>query len=169
MAKIWDLPVVFVCENNLYMEYTPIDLITAVEHPAADRASAYGMEPIIVDGNDPDAVYLEAVRALSKARRGDGPSLIEAVTYRTGGHSRADPAKYRPKDEVEAWADRDPIPVYHQRLLRVGVPEGELGDITREVAGRIDAATEFAKAGREPGEESLFTEMWADGGVAWRN
>jgi TPP-dependent pyruvate/acetoin dehydrogenase alpha subunit len=169
MAKIWDLPVVFVCENNLYMEYTPIDVITAVEHPAADRASAYGMEPIIVDGNDPDAVYLAAVRALSKARRGEGPSLIEAITYRSGGHSRADPAKYRPKEEVEAWADRDPIPVYHQRLLRVGVPEGELGDITREVAGRIDAATEFAKAGREPGEGALFTEMWADGGAAWRN
>jgi TPP-dependent pyruvate/acetoin dehydrogenase alpha subunit len=169
MAKIWNLPVVFVCENNLYMEYTPIDLITAVDHPAADRASAYGLDPIIVDGNDPDAVYLAATDALERARRGDGPSLIEAITYRSGGHSRADPAKYRPADEVEAWKERDPIPVYHERLLRVGVPEAELGDISREVAEAIDAATEFAKAGAEPGEDALFTDVWADGGAAWRN
>jgi pyruvate dehydrogenase E1 component alpha subunit len=169
LAKIWDLPVVFVCENNLYMEYTPIDLITAVDHPAADRASAYGMESIIIDGNDPDAVDLAAVRALSKARRGEGPSLIEAITYRSGGHSRADPAKYRPSDEVDAWRDRDPVPVYHERLLRVGVPEADLGAISREVAERIDAATEFAKAGAEPGADALMTQVWADGGSAWRN
>jgi TPP-dependent pyruvate/acetoin dehydrogenase alpha subunit len=169
MAKIWSLPVVFVCENNLYMEYTPIDLITAVEHPAADRAPAYRMESIIIDGNDPDAVYLAAMAALSQARNGDGPSLIEAITYRTGGHSRADPAKYRPKAEVEAWKDRDPIPAYHQRLLRVGAPEAELGEITRRVAKTIDAATEFAKEGAEPREGVLMTDVWADGGSAWRN
>lgn len=169
MAVIWNLPVVFVCENNLYMEYTPIDVITAVPHPAADRASAYGLEPIIIDGNDPDAVYLAAIDALARARRGEGPSLIEAITYRTGGHSRADPAKYRPEEEVEAWKERDPVPAYHQRLLRVGVPEADLGAITREVAATIDAATEFAKAGALPGEESLLTEVWADGGSAWRN
>lgn len=169
LAKIWDLPVVFVCENNLYMEYTPIDVVTAVAHPAADRASAYGLEPIIIDGNDPDAVYLAAVRALSKARRGEGPSLIEAVTYRSGGHSRADPAKYRPSDEVEAWMRRDPIPVYHERLLRIGVPEAELGEINRRVAAQIDAATAFAKSGAEPAEDSLLADVWADGGSAWRN
>ena len=106
LAKIWDLPVVFVCENNLYMEYTPIDVITAVPNPAADRASAYGLESILVDGNDPDAVYLEASDAVTKARSGGGPSLIEAVTYRSGGHSRADPGKYRPAEEVEAWKGR---------------------------------------------------------------
>ena len=169
MAKIWSLPVVFVCENNLYMEYTPIDLITAVEHPAADRASAYGLEPIVIDGNDPDAVYLAAVSALARARSGDGPSLIEAVTYRSGGHSRADPAKYRPADEVEAWKERDPIPMYHQRLLRTGTSEAELGEIIRRVAEDVDAATEFAKAGDEPGDGVLLTEVWADGGSAWRN
>jgi pyruvate dehydrogenase E1 component alpha subunit len=169
MAVIWKLPVVFVCENNLYMEYTPIDAITAVPNPAADRAGAYGLDAIIIDGNDPDAVYLAAIDALERARRGDGPSLIEAVTYRTGGHSRADPAKYRPEAEVEAWKERDPVPVYHQRLLRIGVPEAELGDITREVAATIDAATEFAKSGAHPGEEMLMTEVWADGGAAWRN
>jgi acetoin:2,6-dichlorophenolindophenol oxidoreductase subunit alpha len=169
MAKIWNLPVVFVCENNLYMEYTPIDLITAVEHPAADRAGAYGLESIIVDGNDPDAVYLTASEALRRARSGEGPSLIEAITYRSGGHSRADPAKYRPKDEVEAWVERDPIPVYHERLLSLGTPEAELSSIERQVADAVDAATEFAKAGAEPREASLMSEVWANGGSQWRN
>ncbi|MDH3730949.1 MAG: thiamine pyrophosphate-dependent dehydrogenase E1 component subunit alpha, partial [Acidimicrobiia bacterium] len=134
MAKIWDLPTVFVCENNLYMEYTPIDVVTAVPNPAADRASAYGMEGIVVDGNDPDAVYLAAADALAKARSGGGPSIIEAITYRSGGHSRADPGKYRPADEVEAWGDRDPIPMYHDRLLSLGTSEVNLTAIVREVA-----------------------------------
>ena len=169
MAQVWRLPVVFVCENNLYMEYTPIDLVTAVAHPAAGRAVAYGMEPIIVDGNDPDAVYLVAVRVLDRARRGEGPSLVEAITYRSGGHSRADPGKYRPQAEVEAWAGHDPIPLYHSRLLSVGVPEATLGEVQREVAEAIDAATEFATAGREPGESTLLTEVYADGGSRWRN
>jgi acetoin:2,6-dichlorophenolindophenol oxidoreductase subunit alpha len=168
-AKVWELPVVFVCENNLYMEYTPIDLITAVANPAADRASAYGLEPVLIDGNDPDAVYLAARRALDRARSGGGPSLIEAVTYRSGGHSRADPGKYRPAQEVEAWAGRDPIPMYHGRLLSLGTPEARLTEIARGVAGAIDAATEFAKAGREPSERALMTDVWADGGAAWRS
>ncbi len=169
MAKIWNLPVVFVCENNLYMEYTPIDLITAVARPAADRAPAYGLESIQIDGNDPDAVYLTAMTAIKRARAGEGPSLIEAVTYRSGGHSRADPAKYRPSAEVEAWSNRDPIPVYHQRLLDLGVAEDTLRAIEREVAQAVDAATEFAKAGPQPGEDMLLTEVYADGGSQWRN
>jgi acetoin:2,6-dichlorophenolindophenol oxidoreductase subunit alpha len=169
MAKIWDLPVVFVCENNLYMEYTPIDVITAVEHPAADRASAYGLQPILIDGNDPDAVYLTASKALERARAGGGPSMIEAITYRHGGHSRADPGKYRPSEEVQAWLERDPIPMYHDRLLSIGTPEEKLTSIERQVAAAIDAATEFAKAGAEPSGDSLMTEVWADGGSEWRN
>ena len=169
MAKIWSLPVIFVCENNLYMEYTPIDLITAVDNPAADRAGAYGLESILIDGNDPDAVYLTAREALSRARSGEGPSLIEAVTYRSGGHSRADPGKYRPAEEVEVWKARDPIPMYHDRLLSLGTPEATLSNIEREVAEAVDAATEFAKAGAIPGEESLMTEVFADGGSRWRN
>jgi acetoin:2,6-dichlorophenolindophenol oxidoreductase subunit alpha len=169
MAKIWDLPVVFVCENNLYMEYTPIDLITAVPNPAADRAAAYGLEPVLVDGNDADAVFLAAETAISRARSGGGPSLVEAVTYRSGGHSRADPGKYRPEAEVEAWKEHDPIPLYHDRLLSLGTPEAELSTIEREVARAVDAATEFAKAGREPGEDILLTEVYADGGSRWRN
>ncbi len=169
MAKVWNLPVVFVCENNLYMEYTPSALIAAVERPSADRASAYGLESIVIDGNDADAVYLAARTAADRARAGDGPSLIEAVTYRSGGHSRADPAKYRPKAEVDAWQDHDPIPLYHKRLLSLGLPEQRLAEIQIEVAGAVDAATEFAKSGREPGGEALMTEVYADGGSAWRN
>jgi pyruvate dehydrogenase E1 component alpha subunit len=169
LAVVWSLPVVFVCENNLYMEYTPIDVVTAVPHPAADRASAYGLPGILVDGNDPDAVYLAASPAIQKARDGGGPSLIEAVTYRSGGHSRADPGTYRPPAEVEAWKAREPVPMYHKRLLSLGTPEETLTGIEREVAGEIDAATEFAKTGAEPSASSLLTEVYADGGSRWRN
>ncbi len=169
MAVVWNLPVVFVCENNLYMEYTPIDYITAVPHPAADRACAYGLENIVVDGNDADAVYLVARAALARAREGGGPALIEATTYRHGGHSRADPGTYRPQEEVEAWLERDPIPLYHRRLLRLGVSEAELAGIDREVAAAVDRATEEAKAAAPPRPGSLLTEVYADGGWAWRN
>ncbi|MDJ0959783.1 MAG: thiamine pyrophosphate-dependent dehydrogenase E1 component subunit alpha [Acidimicrobiia bacterium] len=169
LAAVWDLPVVFVCENNLYMEYTPIDLITAVENPAADRASAYGLEPIIVDGNDADAVYVVATEVIDRARRGLGPALVEATTYREQGHSRADPGKYRPVEEVAAWKARDPIPLYHQRLLRLGVPEQDLTTIQQAVAGRVDEATEFAKSGAAPALELAMKDVWADGSAVWRN
>ncbi len=169
LAVIWDLPVIFVCENNLYMEYTPIDLITAVPNPAADRASAYGLESLIVDGNDADAVFQVAQSVVARARRGEGPALVEAQTYREQGHSRADPGKYRPPAEIEAWKARDPIPMYHERLLRLGVPEGDLSSIQQDVARRVDEATEFAKGGAVPGPDLLMTDVWADGGSAWRN
>jgi pyruvate dehydrogenase E1 component alpha subunit len=109
------------------------------------------------------------VKALGRARSGAGPSLIEAVTYRSGGHSRADPGKYRPQEEVEAWKGHDPIPLDHDRLLHLGVPEERLSSIEREVAAAIDAATDFAKAGAEPDESALLTEVYADGGSRWRN
>ena len=135
MAVVWKLPVVFVCENNLYMEYTPIGEVTAVEHPAADRASAYGLESIIVDGNDADAVHATAMRVVDRARSGGGPSLVEAKTYRHGGHSRADPAKYRPEAEVKAWLARDPIPTYRERLLADGVESATLDEIEASRVG----------------------------------
>ena len=160
---------VFVCENNLYMEYTPIDLASAVPNPAADRASAYGLDPILIDGNDVDIVYNTARHVLERARNGGGPSLVEALTYRSGGHSRADPGKYRPAEEVEAWKGYDPVVVYHQRLLTRGFDEGTLTAITNSVADRVNEATEAAKAGPEPSLDSIFTELWADGGSAWRN
>ncbi len=151
------------------MEYTPIDLITAVPNPAADRAAAYGLESLIVDGNDADAVYQVAGTVIDRARRGEGPALVEAQTYREQGHSRADPGKYRPPAEIEAWKAKDPIPLYHERLLRLGVPEGDLTTIQQDVARRVDEATEFAKNGAQPGEDLLMTDVWADGGAAWRN
>jgi len=169
LAATWELPVVFVCENNLYMEYTPIDLVSAVEHPAADRAAAYGLERIVVDGNDADAVFGVARDVVARARSGDGPSLVEAVTYRHGGHSRADPGKYRPAEEVEAWSDYDPVTIYHQRLLSRGVPEEELARITQNVAARVEEATEYAKSGVAPSPEAIYTDVWADGGSTWRN
>ena len=170
LAVVWTLPVVFVCENNLYMEYTPIGEVTAVEHPAADRASAYGLEPILVDGNDPDEVHAAAVRTVERARAGEGPSLVEAVTYRHGGHSRADPAKYRPEDEVKEWLARDPIPMYRERLAAEAADGDALDRIDREVEEAVDRATEEAKAGPFPDpDESLLTELWADGGSSWRS
>ncbi len=169
MAQVWKLPVVFVCENNLYMEYTPIAEVIPVEHPAADRASAYGMEPVIVDGNDADEVYRIAQSAFAKARAGDGPSLIEAKTYRHSGHSRADPGTYRPEEEVAAWLARDPIPHYRQRLNDFGISEAVIERIDSEVAAAVEAATETAKASPAPPAAILETEVYADGGAAWRN
>ena len=169
LAVVWRLPVVYVCENNLYMEYTAIGDVTAVANPAADRASAYGLEPVVVDGNDVDAVYETATRLVERAREGGGPSLVEAKTYRQGGHSRADPAKYRPADEVEAWLARDPIPAHRDRLLASGVEPDAIDRIEREALELVDRATEEAKAGPYPDPEALGTELWADGGSAWRS
>ena len=150
-AAVWKLPVVFVCENNLYMEYTPIRSVTAVEHPAADRAAAYGLERIVIDGNDADVVYRAARDAYARARAGKGPSLIECMTYRHSGHSRADPAKYRPPGRAggvaEARPDQD-LPraaraVRRRRRTRIA---GIEADVNREV----DAATEACKAAPMP-------------------
>ncbi len=168
-AAIWKLPVVFVCENNLYMEYTPIAEVTAVAHPAADRASAYGLERIVIDGNDADAVYRTALAAYDKARAGNGPSLIECLTYRHSGHSRADPAKYRPEGELEAWKERDPIKIYRQRLAQFGVAEAAIAAIEAEVQAEVDAATEACKAAPTSSPDILTTDVYADGGWAWRN
>ena len=168
-SVIWKLPVVFVCENNLYMEYTPISDVTAVEHPAADRAGAYGLESIIVDGNDADLVYRVARDAADKARAGDGPSLIEAKTYRHSGHSRADPATYRPEGELEKWLERDPLKIYRKRLIDFGVKESKVVAIEKAVLKAVDDATEFAKNSSTPSRDVLMTEVWADGGASWRN
>ena len=169
LAVVWKLPVVFVCENNLYMEYTPIEQVTAVKNPAADRASAYGLEPILIDGNDVDVVYETALAAYEKARSGDGPSLIEAQTYRHGGHSRADPGKYRPSEEVEAWLARDPITNYRARLEKLGIDGETLGRIEADVQAAVDLATETAKESPKPPLEIAGTDVWADGGAEWRN
>src|SRR5246500_3821130 len=149
-AAVWKLPVIFVCENNLYMEYTPIGDVTAVQYPAADRASAYGLPRIVVDGNDADEVFRAAAASHEKARAGDGPSLIECMTYRHSGHSRADPAKYRPEGELEKWKARDPVKLYRERLKQFGIAESAITAIETEVQGVVDAATEACKAAPMP-------------------
>jgi TPP-dependent pyruvate/acetoin dehydrogenase alpha subunit len=168
-AAVWKLPVIFVCENNLYMEYTPIGDVTAVPQPAADRAASYGLERIVIDGNDADVVYRTAQTAYAKARAGEGPSLIECLTYRHSGHSRADPAKYRPEGELDRWKLRDPIKIYRERLLQFGVPEKTITAIDTEVRKVVDDATEACKAAPPPPPEIIFTDVYADGGWAWRN
>jgi len=169
LAAVWKLPVVFVCENNLYMEYTPIASVIAVNHPAADRAAAYGLRSWIVDGNDVEACHDAAVTAFERARAGEGPSLIEALTYRHGGHSRADPATYRPKAEVEAWLERDPIDRYRAALLGDGVSAAELDEIGARARAEVERATQFAKLGERPDPAEAETNVFADGGAAWRN
>ncbi|HEX9538809.1 MAG TPA: thiamine pyrophosphate-dependent dehydrogenase E1 component subunit alpha [Streptosporangiaceae bacterium] len=169
LAAVWSLPVVFVCENNQYMEYTPIADVTAVKRPAADRAPAYGLSSLVVDGNDVEAVYGMARDAIDRARQGGGPSLIEALTYRHGGHSRADPGKYRPAEEVREWMARDPIPAYRKVLLSRGVDEAVLDGIDARAKEAVDLATEEAKAGPEPRLELASTNVWSDGTSGWRN
>jgi pyruvate dehydrogenase E1 component alpha subunit len=168
-SAVWKLPVIYVCENNLYMEYTPISAVTAVEHPAADRASAYGLPSIVVDGNDADAVYKVASDALAKARAGGGPSLIEAMTYRHSGHSRADPGKYRPEGELDKWLLRDPVVTYREHLLKHGFNEPTLKDMEATAMAKVDAATATAKASPLPSVDDIEKNVWADGGAAWRN
>jgi TPP-dependent pyruvate/acetoin dehydrogenase alpha subunit len=168
-AAVWKLPVVFVCENNLYMEYTPISEVTAVPSPAGDRASAYGLPKIVIDGNDADVVYREALKAFDKARSGNGPSLIECLTYRHSGHSRADPAKYRPEGELERWKERDPIKIYKERLKQFGIGDAQIDKIVTEVKKTVDDATEKCKAAPNPSMDILTTDVYADGGYAWRN
>jgi len=169
LAVIWKLPVVFVCENNQYMEYTPIRSVTAVEHPAADRAAAYGLASILVDGNDADVMYETARRTIGTARDGGGPSLVEALTYRHGGHSRGDPAKYRPEAEVREWLSRDPIKRYRERLLAAGIEDAEVNEIDTRAQQKVDAATEEARNGAPARVEEIEREVWSDGGAAWRN
>src|SRR6202453_33246 len=168
-AAVWKLPVVFVCENNLYMEYTPIGDVTAVPHPAADRAAAYGLERIIIDGNDADVVYRTASAAYEKARAGGGPSLIECMTYRYSGHSRADPAKYRPPGELEEWLKRDPVVIYRERLREFGVKQETIDAVEAESKRKVEAATEACKASPQAPIELLTADVYADGGWAWRN
>jgi pyruvate dehydrogenase E1 component alpha subunit len=153
----------------MYMEYTPISAVTAVKHPAADRASSYGLERQVIDGNDADVVYGAARDAIAKARSGGGPSLVECLTYRHSGHSRADPAKYRPKEEVEEWMKRDPVALYRGRLLGMGIAEAKLAKIEADAMATLDQATEAAKASPTPAVETAMTDVWADGGHAWRN
>lgn len=168
LAAVWKLPVLFVCENNLYMEYTPIADVTAVPRPAADRAPAYGIPGEVVDGNDVVAVQEAVARLAGRARAGDGPALLEAQTYRHFGHSRADPAAYRPAEEVERWLKHDPLDLARDRLAALGVPEAVVTEAAERATSLVLKAVETAKAGPEPDPREAMTDVWADGGAAWR-
>ncbi|MEU9050843.1 thiamine pyrophosphate-dependent dehydrogenase E1 component subunit alpha [Streptomyces sp. NPDC048384] len=168
LAAVWKLPVLFVCENNLYMEYTPIADVTAVPRPAADRAPAYGIPGEVVDGNDVLAVEEAVARFAARARAGDGPALLEALTYRHFGHSRSDPATYRPAEEVERWLKHDPLDLARGRLVELGVSEAVIGEADDRATSLVQKAVEAAKAAPAPDPDEALTDVWADGGAAWR-
>jgi TPP-dependent pyruvate/acetoin dehydrogenase alpha subunit len=168
LAAVWRLPVVFVCENNLYMEYTPIGDVTAVANPAADRAPAYNIPAEVIDGNDVLVVRDAVGRAVARARAGDGPTVVEARTYRHFGHSRTDPATYRPADEVRDWLARDPLTVTRDQLDRLGVKPDVLSDVDDRVAGLVADAVAAAKAAPPADPAEAFTDVWADGSATWR-
>jgi pyruvate dehydrogenase E1 component alpha subunit len=169
LAAVWKLPVLFVCENNFYMEYTPIHAVTSVENPAADRAAAHGIPARIVDGNDVVVVREAVADAARRARAGNGPSVIEAQTYRHYGHSRADPAKYRPAAEVDEWMRHDPLDIARIRLRHAGVPDADVDAAVERADATVAAAVEEAKAAPAADPADALTDVWADGGAAWRN
>ena len=148
-AAVAALPVLFVCENNLYGEFTPMAAVTAGVD-IAGRAKAYGMPAAVVDGNDLHAVHAAANEAVERARAGGGPTLLECRTYRHYGHSKADPGKYRPKAEVEHWLARDPLPRTRERLLADGVAEEDIAGVERRITEQIDRAVAAAKAAPYP-------------------
>ncbi|WP_155059532.1 thiamine pyrophosphate-dependent dehydrogenase E1 component subunit alpha [Streptomyces blattellae] len=168
LAAVWKLPVLFVCENNQYMEYTPIADVTAVARPAADRAPAYGIPGDSVDGNDVVAVQEAVTRLARRARAGDGPAIVEAQTYRHFGHSRADPATYRPAEEVELWLKRDPLDLARGRLVELGVAPEAVTAADERARDVVEKAVEAAKAAPGPDPGEALTDVWADGGAAWR-
>jgi acetoin:2,6-dichlorophenolindophenol oxidoreductase subunit alpha len=169
MAAVWKLPVLFVCENNLYMEYTPISAVTSVPNPAADRAVAYRLPSELIDGNDVIKVHDTMKVAVDRARAGEGPTVIEALTYRHYGHSRADPAKYRPEDEVKLWMQRDPLLVAREKLTSLDVDAADIDAADARALEIVKAAIQEAKDAPPPDAATALTDVWADGGAAWRN
>jgi acetoin:2,6-dichlorophenolindophenol oxidoreductase subunit alpha len=158
LAAIWDLPVVFVCENNFYAVSVPVHQSMKVE-TIASRASAYGIEGLVVDGNDVIAVHQATRRAVDKARSGGGPTLLELQTYRHKGHSRFDPASYRPPEEVAAWMKKDPIPRLKNILLEKGVTPDAIEALERQGRDTVEEAVLFARQSPlpDPQEAMSFT------------
>lgn len=161
IASVWGLPVVFVCENNLYAMGTRQSRVMNIEN-IADRASAYGFPGMMVDGNDVVAVYEASAIAVERARRCEGPTLIECKTYRRRGHSRVDPAKYRPKDEVQEWLGKDPIKLFKERLIQGNIfSEGEIVSVEKEVETRIEEAVRFALDSPFPMPTEALQDVYA--------
>lgn len=161
LAAIWQLPVLFLCENNLYGVSTHMTDVMAVEY-VAERASAYGMPGVTIYGNDPMIVYEEVKKAADCARNGDGPMLIESLTYRRGGHKRDDPGTYRPAEEVEAWFKTDPIPAFRERLLADSrFDDSQVEAIEQHVTQILEEAVEFAMSSREPSAAAALEDVYA--------
>jgi len=161
LASAWSLPVIFVCENNLYAMGTRQSRIMNIQN-IADRAVAYGIPGVTVDGNDVLAVFEVSQKAVDRARGGGGPTLIECKTYRHKGHSRVDPAKYRPKEEVEQWLAKDPLRRFKEALLKnPGFSRSKLQEIEDKVAADIEEAVKFALQSPYPAPEEALEDVYA--------
>jgi acetoin:2,6-dichlorophenolindophenol oxidoreductase subunit alpha len=161
LASIWKLPAIFVCENNLYGEYSPYASTTPVER-LSDRAGSYAMASERIDGNDVLLVRATAEAAAGRARAGDGPTLIEALTYRQKGHSRTDPGAYRPPGELDNWLERDPIVLFARFLEDTGTVDAEsLADVRAEAAHRVQDATATARSWPDPAPPARLENVFA--------
>jgi acetoin:2,6-dichlorophenolindophenol oxidoreductase subunit alpha len=162
MAAVWGAPVVFIISNNLYGEYSPLRDTTPLDD-LARRADPYGMPGFVVDGQDVAAVHAATLEAVERARGGGGPSLLEMKTYRYRGHSRSDPAKYRPPGELEAWQARDPISLLAARLEQAGRLDADAQAAERaRLQADIDAAAERAASAPYPTLEEARAHVYAD-------
>jgi len=160
MGGIWDLPIVYVVENNLYSASTPIKQTTRVKH-LSDRAAAYGFPGVTVDGNDVLAVYEAAGQAIARARAGEGPTMLEAVTYRITGHSRRDPCLYQPEDERKAALENEPIKRFSAYLLDNGIADqAGLDAIRAGVDAEIESAVQSAMAAPDPAPEEALEGLF---------
>jgi TPP-dependent pyruvate/acetoin dehydrogenase alpha subunit len=161
MAAIWTLPVVYVCENNQYAMSFSVKRAFAIER-ISDRAAAYGMPGATVDGNDLMAVHEAVSRAVARARAGEGPSLVENVTYRWRGHSKSDANRYRTQEEIEAWKQKCPIKRFRGLLIEEGtLTEEEADEVERDAIAAIEAAVAFAEASPEPTVETIEEGVYA--------
>ena len=157
MAAIWNLPVIYLCENNQYAMSMAFEKAFKIEQ-ISDRAAAYGMPGVTVDGNDVIAIYKAVQDAAKRARDGNGPTLIEAVTYRWRGHSKSDRQLYRTRDEVKGWMEKDPI-LRFAKLLNVS--EEEFKKIEAQAKEEIRKAVEFAEASPEPDVATILEGIYA--------
>lgn len=161
LAAIWDLPVIFICENNQYAISTHVSRITRLDR-LIERAEAYGLPGVQVDGNDVLAIQSAAERAVERARAGDGPTFIECLTYRMSGHKRDDSAPYRSQDEVERWRERDPIERFKVQLTEKGVlTADQIQSLVEEVNAEIDEAVEEALAAPPPDPAQVLEDVYA--------
>jgi pyruvate dehydrogenase E1 component alpha subunit len=161
LAAIWSLPLVLACENNLYGASTHIERVTRVPR-LSERAAGYGIRGETVDGNDVVAVYEAARQAAAECRAGQGPVLLELLTYRRTGHSRRDPCHYQPRSERDAWAARDPIERLGQALVARGdATDADLEAIRAEADRRFEAAVEVGRQAPPPAVEELTTDVYA--------